>query len=61
VGEQVAAVTRVVEERNGTLVIECQSAVWSQELALLEPRLKAALDRAMDGEGPRELRFRAFS
>lgn len=61
VGEQVAAVTRVVEERNGTLVVECQSAVWSQELTLLEPRLRTALDESMGGEGPRTLRFQTVS
>ena len=61
VGEQVAAVTRVVEERDGTLTVECRSAVWSQELALLEPRLRSALDKAMDGAGPAELRFRTVS
>ena len=61
VGEQVAAVTRVVEEHGGTLTVECRGAVWSQELALLEPRLRAALDEAMGGEGPGELRFHTVS
>jgi predicted nucleic acid-binding Zn ribbon protein len=61
VGEQVAAVTRVTEEHDGTLVVECESAVWTQELTLMEPRLRSALDEAMHGEGPRELRFRTVS
>lgn len=61
VGERIAAVTTVTDERDGTLFIECQSAVWSQELALMEPRLRAALAEATGGDPPREIRFRAIS
>jgi predicted nucleic acid-binding Zn ribbon protein len=61
VGEQIAAVTEVVEEVDGTLYIDCVSAVWSQELSLMEPRLRENLAAKMDGEAPGELRFRANS
>ena len=61
VGERIAAVTEVVEEVDGVLYVDCASAVWSQELSLMEPRLKEILSGAMDGEAPRELRFRAVS
>jgi predicted nucleic acid-binding Zn ribbon protein len=54
-------VTEVAEEVDGVVFIDCQSAVWSQELSLMEPRLKEILGAAMDGEGPSELRFRTNS
>lgn len=61
VGERIAEVTEVVEEVDGVIYVDCASAVWSQELSLMEPRLKQILGAAMGGETPRELRFRAVS
>jgi len=61
VGERIAAVTEIVEEVDGVLYVDCASAVWSQELSLMEPRLKEILGAAMDADPPRELRFRAVS
>lgn len=61
VGERIAAVTEVVEEVEGVIYIDCASAVWSQELSLMEPRLRQILGVAMGGESPQELRFRAVS
>jgi predicted nucleic acid-binding Zn ribbon protein len=61
VGERIAAVTEVVEEVEGTLYVECRGAVWSQELALMEPRLRGILAESMGGPGPREIRFRTVS
>jgi predicted nucleic acid-binding Zn ribbon protein len=61
VGPQVAAVTTVSAESDGVLTVECESTVWSQELDLLEPRLREALAREMEGEAPRQIRFRAVS
>ncbi len=58
-GTQLAAVTRPVAERDGVLTVECESAVWAQELALMETSLKAKLDQELDGKGPEKLRFRA--
>ena len=61
VGAQVASVTRVASEREGVLTVECESTVWSHELDLLEPRLREALAREMDGEGPNRIQFTAVS
>ena len=61
VGERIAAVTEVVSEADGVLFVECSSAVWSQELALMEPRLREILGSAMASSGPREIRFRTVS
>lgn len=61
VGDQIAAVTEVVEEVDGVLFVNCRGAVWSQELALMEPRLRESLDSAMSSPGPREIRFRTVS
>jgi predicted nucleic acid-binding Zn ribbon protein len=61
VGERIAAVTEVVEEVEGVLYVDCASAVWSQELSMMEPRLREILGAAMDGETLRELRFRTVS
>ncbi len=61
VGERIASVTEVVEGVDGVLYVDCKSSVWSQELSLMEPRLKEILAATMDGEPPRELRFRSVS
>ncbi len=61
VGERIAAVTKVVEEVDGVLFVECREAVWSQELALMEPRLREILDSATSSPGPSEIRFRTVS
>jgi predicted nucleic acid-binding Zn ribbon protein len=57
-GPEIAAVTRVVEEREGTLTIECESSVWVQELELMAPRLITKLAADTDGLAPEKLRFR---
>jgi predicted nucleic acid-binding Zn ribbon protein len=61
VGERIASVTEVTEEVEGVVYVDCSSAVWSQELSLMEPRLREILASAMDGDGPSALRFRANS
>ncbi len=61
VGERIAGVTEVVEEVDGTLYVECRGAVWGQELAMMEPRLREILGSAMEGPAPREIRFRAVN
>lgn len=58
VGPQLAAVTSPVEEREGVLTVACEGAVWTQELSLMEPRLREKLDLALGGNGPEKLRFR---
>ncbi len=61
VGDRIAAVTEVTEEIEGTLYVDCREAVWSQELTLMEPRIRADLESAMSSPGPREIRFRTVS
>jgi predicted nucleic acid-binding Zn ribbon protein len=61
VGERIAAVTQVSEEVEGIIYVECRSAVWSQELSLMEPRLREILDAALDADVVREIRFRTVS
>jgi predicted nucleic acid-binding Zn ribbon protein len=61
VGERIAGVTEVVEEVEGVLHVECRDAVWSQELALMEPGIRQKLDAEMGSRGPREIRFRTVS
>jgi len=59
VGERIAAVTDVIDEREGVVTVECSSAVWAQELELMGPRIIARLSERLDGEAPEKLRFRA--
>ncbi len=51
VGEKVAAVTRVAGEREGVVWVECESAVWAEELGLMEGRIRESLNRALAGRG----------
>ncbi len=59
VGPQIAAVTEVAAERDGTVTVECSSTVWAQELELMSGQLLAKLERELDGPGPQKLRFRS--
>jgi len=61
VGERIAAVTEVVEEREGLVTVECSTAVWAQELELMAPRISARIADRLGGEGPEKLRFRVAS
>jgi predicted nucleic acid-binding Zn ribbon protein len=61
VGERIAAVTEVVDEREGVLTVECSSAVWAQELELMGPRILARLKAEIEDSPPEKLRFRASS
>ncbi len=58
VGERIAGVTEVVEEREGVVTVECASAVWAQELELMGPRILARLEDEIGDEAPQKLRFR---
>lgn len=58
VGERIAAVTEVVEEREGVVTIECSSAVWTQELDLMGPRIAARIKAELGESAPEKLRFR---
>lgn len=61
VGERVAAVTEVVDERDGVVTVECSSSVWAHELELMAPRILDRLREETGGSGPEKLRFRATS
>jgi predicted nucleic acid-binding Zn ribbon protein len=57
VGERIAAVTEPVAERGGAIVVECESAVWAQELDLMQAQLLAALAGRLGETAPQQLRF----
>ena len=58
VGDRIAAVTEVVDEREGVVTINCRSAVWAQELELMGPRITARLAERLGSAAPEKLRFR---
>lgn len=58
VGPGIAEVARPVRERDGVLVVECQSAVWAEELSLMEPKIRARIGDAIPGRGPQKIHFR---
>jgi len=59
VGERIAAVTEVVDERDGVVTVECSSAVWAQELEMMGPRIRSRLGERLGEDAPESLRFRA--
>lgn len=60
-GPLVAREATALRARDGVVTVGCSSAVWAQELELLGPELRAALNGALTepGEEPpvRRLRF----
>jgi predicted nucleic acid-binding Zn ribbon protein len=56
-GSALAAAAGPVSERSGTVTVECESAVWAQELELLRPDLTRRLDEALGGGRVERLRF----
>ncbi len=61
VGPTIAAEARPRAETGGTVVVECSSAVWAQELELLSTDLLERLNGAVAGSGQQPLgglRFR---
>ena len=58
-GDQVAAVSEPVAERDGVIVVSCDGAVWAEELDLMQGRLLAALRERLGEGSPRGLRFEA--
>lgn len=57
VGERIAAVTDVTDEREGVITVACTSAVWAQELEMMGPRITAKLRGELGDERVRKLRF----
>ena len=58
VGARIAAVAEPVSERGGRVTVACESAVWAQELDLMQAEILARLATAMDSP-PVALRFKA--
>jgi predicted nucleic acid-binding Zn ribbon protein len=58
VGERVAAAATPVSERAGTVTIECEEAVWVQELDLMQEQLLERLRSELGELTPASLRFR---
>jgi predicted nucleic acid-binding Zn ribbon protein len=59
VGRAVAAAARPVAERDGVLTVQCEAAVWAQELDLMAPELLARLNAALGEQRLHKLRCRA--
>lgn len=59
VGDRIAAVTDVVEERENTITVECSNPVWADELELMAPRIMTRLREELGDRSPEKLRFRS--
>jgi predicted nucleic acid-binding Zn ribbon protein len=57
VGERVAAEARPVRERERTVVVECRSATWAQELDLLHDELLGRVNDALGDDRVGRLRL----
>jgi predicted nucleic acid-binding Zn ribbon protein len=57
-GEAFAATCTPASERNGTVWVDCRSAVWAQELDLLSERVLERLNGELGGERVTRLRAR---
>ena len=44
VGDAIAASARPTSERGGVLTVDCEAAVWAQELDLMAPNILARLN-----------------
>jgi predicted nucleic acid-binding Zn ribbon protein len=58
-GPAIAASAQPAAERDGVLTVICESAVWAQELTLMQSRVLSALNEELGAEAVRELRCRA--
>lgn len=56
-GPALAAAASPVSERDGTVTVACESAVWAQELELLGADLARRLDDAVSDGRVERLRF----
>ena|ERR1700739_4630426 len=60
VGAQIAAHCQPAFERDGTITVDCDSAVWAAELEMQSGELLRALNAALEPASPvLRLRFRA--
>ncbi len=58
VGERIAAVANPVSERSGTLTVDCTSAIWAQELDLMQDQFLEKLREVLGEGAPEALKFR---
>jgi predicted nucleic acid-binding Zn ribbon protein len=56
VGESIAGAAQPVSEREGVLVVRCESAVWAEQLDLMQADLLARLAERLGSGAPRRLR-----
>ena len=56
VGPAIAAAARPVAERDGVLVVGCESSVWADQLDLMQADLLARLRDRLGERAPRSLR-----
>lgn len=56
-GDAIASRAHPVAERDGVLTIACESAVWAQELSMMEVQLRERLGRELGTERLVALRF----
>jgi len=61
VGETIAAQARPVAERDGTLEVACEDAVWAAELELMGHSLVRALNTALGRDALQRVRARTSS
>jgi predicted nucleic acid-binding Zn ribbon protein len=57
VGDALAAKTRPLRFRQGTLTVAVKSPAWMQQLTMMKPQLLARLAAALGREAVRDLRF----
>ena len=57
-GAAIAAAAQPIAEREGSLTVACESAVWAQELELMSDALLARLNEALGEAALRALRCR---
>lgn len=60
VGTQIAAVAEPVGERDGTVIVRCEAAVWADELDLMQAQILARLEDLLGPAAPRALRFESY-
>jgi predicted nucleic acid-binding Zn ribbon protein len=61
VGPQIAAAAEPVADRDGTVVVRCQAAVWAQELDLMQDRIADRLREMLGELAPSGLKFEVGS
>ena len=59
VGDPIAAVTTIISERAGDLEVGCESAVWADELSMMEPQIRDRLNEKLGDQSIKTIKFRA--